>query len=88
MGYIYEPMDRAKKLLMTMKISTRIFSQSLIEDGIANFTILCMQLQSNIEMDCEVLEDLYICIARLSKNDEFVDHIHNELPICLVFLQQ
>ncbi|RDX86760.1 hypothetical protein CR513_31870, partial [Mucuna pruriens] len=32
-------------------------------------------------MDCEVLEGLYKCIDRLSENDEFVDHIHNELPI-------
>ncbi|RDX98212.1 hypothetical protein CR513_18893, partial [Mucuna pruriens] len=35
----------------------------------------------NIEMDCEVLEDLYKCIDKLSENDEFVDHIHNELSI-------
>ncbi|RDX94021.1 hypothetical protein CR513_23644, partial [Mucuna pruriens] len=32
-------------------------------------------------MNCEVLEDIYKCIERLSENDEFVDHIHNELPI-------
>ncbi|RDX75695.1 hypothetical protein CR513_44397, partial [Mucuna pruriens] len=31
--------------------------------------------------DCEVLEGLYKCIDRLSKNDEFVDHVHDELPI-------
>ncbi|RDX66743.1 hypothetical protein CR513_54459, partial [Mucuna pruriens] len=36
---------------------------------------------SNIEMDCEVLEGLYKCIDRFSENDEFVDHIHNELSI-------
>ncbi|RDY10433.1 hypothetical protein CR513_05046, partial [Mucuna pruriens] len=32
-------------------------------------------------MDCEVLESLYKCIDRLSENDEFVDHIHNEFPL-------
>ncbi|RDY06911.1 hypothetical protein CR513_09044, partial [Mucuna pruriens] len=32
-------------------------------------------------MDCEVLEDLYKCIDRLSENDKFVDHIHNKLSI-------
>ncbi|RDX88023.1 hypothetical protein CR513_30441, partial [Mucuna pruriens] len=35
----------------------------------------------NIEMDCEVSEDLNKCIDRLNENDKFVDHIHNELPI-------
>ncbi|RDX90895.1 hypothetical protein CR513_27202, partial [Mucuna pruriens] len=35
----------------------------------------------NIEIDCEVLESLYKCIDKLSENDEFVNYIHNELPI-------
>ncbi|RDX80347.1 hypothetical protein CR513_39108, partial [Mucuna pruriens] len=84
---------RLKKLLMARKKSITIYLQSLIEDGIVNFTILCMQLvgyflnleffysNPNIEMNNEVLEDLYKYIDRLSENDEFVDHIHNEFPI-------
>ncbi|RDX86745.1 hypothetical protein CR513_31885, partial [Mucuna pruriens] len=32
-------------------------------------------------MDCEVVEGLYKCIDKLSENDKFVDHIHNELSI-------
>ena len=47
MGFIYEAMDRAKEqfkeLSITMKRSIRISLQSLIKDGIANFTTLCMQ---------------------------------------------
>ncbi|RDY07159.1 hypothetical protein CR513_08759, partial [Mucuna pruriens] len=35
----------------------------------------------NIEMNCEVLEGLYKCIDMLNENNEFVDHIHNELPM-------
>ncbi|RDX92313.1 hypothetical protein CR513_25571, partial [Mucuna pruriens] len=87
MSYIYEAMDRAKKAIQNFfngnEDSIRISLQSLIVVGIANFTTLCMQrvIFSNIEMDCEVLEGFYKYIDRLSENDEFVDHVHNELPI-------
>ncbi|RDY10430.1 hypothetical protein CR513_05042, partial [Mucuna pruriens] len=47
-GYVFKnwiiSKRRFKNLLMTIKININIALQSLIEDGNANFTTLCMQL--------------------------------------------
>ncbi|RDX70318.1 hypothetical protein CR513_50457, partial [Mucuna pruriens] len=89
MGYIYEVIDRTKEAIQ--KISIRISLQSFIEDGIQLPHPLYaigyspnpefFYMNRNIEMDCEVLEGLYKCNDKLSENDEFVYHIHNELTI-------
>ncbi|RDY07491.1 hypothetical protein CR513_08392, partial [Mucuna pruriens] len=86
-SYIYDAMVRTRYAIQ------KAFNDNenknplslLIEDEIANFTTICMQhffyRNPNIEMNYEVLQDLYKCIVRLNENDAFVDHIHNELLI-------
>ncbi|RDX86293.1 hypothetical protein CR513_32390, partial [Mucuna pruriens] len=90
MGYIYEARDRAKEAIKKYKDIFAIIDKRWDDqlhhplhaaDYFLNPKFFYSNL--NIEMDCEVLEGLYKCIDRFSENenDEFVDHIHNELPI-------
>ncbi|RDX75635.1 hypothetical protein CR513_44464, partial [Mucuna pruriens] len=95
MGYIYKTMDRAKEAIQKVfndnedkyednfAIIDRWDCQLHRPLHVAGYFLNpeFFYSNSNIEMDYKVLKGLYQCIDRLSENDEFVDHIHNELPI-------